>query len=234
MIYIVSPHVDDAMLSLGGLVIDLLKNHQKINIKYIFSVSQWTNTDAISGLRYLKDPTYVTNLRMEEEKSLGKHLGHDFDFLDFPDRPLRFANTPEDEQTMVNNIFQQLENQITRVDHIFFPMGLDHPDHVVAHKIGLRFQEAGYQVLLYEDLPYAATENEKHLAQYNTLHQMDFEPVAHVIDIDEKLELLKLYASQVSYTWLNQVQKYAQSLEKNKSCERYWKPRNMTLNLAIV
>jgi hypothetical protein len=72
-----------------------------------------------------------------------------------------------------------------------------HVDHVIAHELGWRLVEAGFDVAFYEDLPYAA--NPKYHA--NRLPQLlGLKPVfrpARRRDVRRKLEALGCYESQL-------------------------------------
>ena len=229
MLFIISPHIDDAVLSLGGLIQDLTMKNEKVSILYVFTISQWTNPNAISGKKYDKDTISVTEIRKEEESAIAKRLAYDFDFMDFHDLPLRFTGNSSSEVAMISEIINTIKKRITRDDQVFFPLGLDHHDHIIIHKIGLDLIDEGYQILFYEDLPYAAMGKHDHQKNYTNLIQKDFEPISIPIDIDVKIDLLKHYGSQMSQTWLNHISTYAYSLHDNKFYERFWKPAGMTL-----
>ncbi|HTJ52779.1 MAG TPA: PIG-L family deacetylase [Cyclobacteriaceae bacterium] len=230
MIHIVSPHIDDAILSLGGLVMDLINKDKSIHITYLFTVSNWTNPNAISGLTYPKDEATISQLRKEEEKSIITKLNYTCDFFDLHDLPLRFGNRAVDEQTIFNEVTKRLQTTITKNDLVFFPLGLDHADHIITHKIGLQFMVAGYQVIFYEDLPYAALGNCDHQKQHSILKKQGLEPVIVDVDIHKKMDLLRHYESQMSQTWLNHIRNYSYSVKDNQYYERYWKPADLNIN----
>jgi len=230
MIHIVSPHIDDAILSLGGLVMDLINKDKRIHITYLFTVSNWTNPNAISGLTYSKDEAAISQLRKEEEKSIMAELNYACDFLDLHDLPLRFGNRAVDEQAIIREITKRLHATVTKDDLIFFPLGLDHADHIITHKVGLQFIVAGYQVIFYEDLPYAALGNYDHKKQYSILKEQELEPVIVDVDIHKKMDLLRHYESQMSQIWLNHIRNYSYSAKDNQYYERYWKPAGLSIN----
>ncbi|HEY8934866.1 MAG TPA: PIG-L family deacetylase [Cyclobacteriaceae bacterium] len=230
MIHIISPHIDDAILSLGGLVMDLTNKSKRVNILYLFTISNWTNPNAISGSSYPKDEVSISQLRKEEEKSIIDKLHYTCDFLDLHDLPLRFGNRATSEQMIINEITERLQGLITKDDLIFFPLGLDHADHIITHKVGLQFRDVGYQVYFYEDLPYAALGNYDHQKQYDILKTQKLEPVIVEVDVHKKLDLLRQYESQMSQAWLNHIRNYSYSIKDNLYYERYWKPSGMNVN----
>jgi LmbE family N-acetylglucosaminyl deacetylase len=230
MVHILSPHIDDAILSLGGLVMDLVNKNKSINITYLFTISDWTNPNALSGLTYSKDEIAISQLRKEEEKSVKAKLNYACEFFDLHDLPLRFGSRAANEEAIFNEVTKRLQATITKDDLIFFPLGLDHTDHIITHKIGLQFMAAGYQVIFYEDLPYAALGNYDHQKQHSILMNQGLEPVIVDIDIHKKIDLLKHYESQMSHVWLNHIRNYSYSIKDNQYYERYWKPAGLNIN----
>ena len=147
-ICIVSPHLDDALLSCGILM-------QRAKAK----------GDEVFVLNIFTDGTNAANRRVEEQNAVGKMGAQPFflDELDAPDRdPQYWSNAklffgaiediPDDYvakvEARLNAFFA--EHQI---DVAYFPLGAGgHIDHRIAFKIGLRSKHL--PVRFYEDRPY--------------------------------------------------------------------------------
>ena len=75
---IISPHIDDAMLSLGGSILNWLKEGEQVRIIDVFSISQAINKDAISvlgGKKYPTDFKSAMKIKKAEEKKIQSIFG---------------------------------------------------------------------------------------------------------------------------------------------------------------
>ena len=59
----ISPHIDDAMLSMGGLIIKLMSENRTVDILYIFTITDWVNPEIGPGKKYVKETTMISNIR---------------------------------------------------------------------------------------------------------------------------------------------------------------------------
>lgn len=147
-ICIVSPHIDDALLSCGILMQRHLAAGDTVYVLNIFSAG--TNSEN----------------RQKEEKQAQAKIGVKpffLDELDAPDRsdeykelqslffgPLRDAHAP-----FIEKIVQRITAFFAehKIDRAFFPLAAGtHIDHRLAHEAGRRI--AGIPVRFYEDRPY--------------------------------------------------------------------------------
>jgi len=223
-ITIISPHIDDAILSLGGLVRNITGTENGVAIQYVFSISGWANPDSIGGAPQFTGPAMITEIRKKEEALVSGELGYPYEFLDFLDLPLRKEMETSGTNGLIGDIKNKLEKNLHPSDGCFFPLGFGHPDHKIVKEIGLGLLDRGYEVSFYEDLPYAAYGDYDYEERYSFLKREGLEPVLVEIDIGQKLETLKLYASQMSEEWLTGIRNYAYCLSNNKFYERYWQP----------
>jgi LmbE family N-acetylglucosaminyl deacetylase len=216
-IHIISPHIDDAILSLGGFI-SSFKNSGNIVIKYIFSISDWTNARAIGGKVYKKNAQSVTLLRKNEEMKASELLNYRYEYLDLLDFPLRRNVT--DSET-VETIRKNLTGSIGKDEICFFPLGLSHPDHVLIREIGFALKEEGYLVLFYEDLPYVFSADS---SVQNLVESKQLESASIMIEMESKLEAIKVYRSQIPHEWIRDVIYHSYDAPSNSYKERFWKP----------
>lgn len=155
---IVSPHIDDAAISLGGMMLNERGAPQLVID--VFSVSNSSEMFE-EGER---STTFITKMRKKEEERLEKLTGAKIEFLDFKDAPLRkyekVVGMPNwsTEKALMAKLKSRLERAAEESERIFFPIGIRrHVDHVLVSRIGIElFIEGHENVYFYEDLPRAA------------------------------------------------------------------------------
>ncbi|MEZ0262200.1 MAG: PIG-L deacetylase family protein [Alphaproteobacteria bacterium] len=147
-ICIVSPHLDDALLSCGVMIQRRVAAGDKVFILNIFS-----------------EGTNAAN-RQQEDKAAAALLGAEPVFLnelDAPDRDpkykptenLFFAPLEPADRPFIDKVASRIDGflQRQRIDLVFFPLAAGtHIDHRVAHAAGRILNSAA--VLFYEDRPY--------------------------------------------------------------------------------
>lgn len=146
-ICIVSPHLDDALLSCG-ILMQREKAQSEILVLNIFT-----------------DGTNAANRRVEEQEAIGKAGAQPFflDELDAPDRnPIYWSNTKlffGDLSEVPEDYIAKVEGRIRAfftehgVDVAYFPLGAGgHIDHRIAFTIGMRIKDI--PIRFYEDRPY--------------------------------------------------------------------------------
>lgn len=147
-ICIVSPHLDDALLSCGIRMQREIAQSNDILVLNIFTAG-----------------TNAANRRVEEENAIGKAGAQPFflDELDAPDRdPQYWSNTKlffgalEDiPEAYISKVEARLNDFFAehKIDVAYFPLGAgNHIDHRIAFKIGMRTKHI--PVKFYEDRPY--------------------------------------------------------------------------------
>ncbi|UXE67984.1 MAG: PIG-L family deacetylase [Chryseotalea sp. WA131a] len=225
-IQIISPHIDDAILSMGGAVRNLLKRDEHVTIQYVFTVSNWTNRDAICEDGYPPDVDTITGIRKNEESDVAVKLGYTFKFLDFVDFPFRDQHSEETERDLVDRIADTLIKSCGRKDIFIVPLasGLKHPDHDIVRSASRKLIALGCMVFFYEDLPYAARSCHDHKNTFRVMTESGYRPEIFEIDIELKESLLRCYKSQMSDEWLGYVKSYSYNLFDNNHYERIWVP----------
>lgn len=222
-VQIFSPHIDDAALSLGGCILNWMDKGVCVKINNIFTISDWTHENPISKKTYAKDISQITELRKTEEKTLASFLSYQFEFWDFLDYPLRNQFSSQDQVNMEDQLLNKIEKTLNTRDSFFFPIGINHPDHLLIQRLCKRFLNKAYNIFFYEDLPYFSW-GEFDYRHAFSVHQKKKSPVLVKIDFEKKVSLLKkAYASQISDAFLKSMRSYAYNKTDNEYYERYWK-----------
>lgn len=222
MIFIVSPHIDDAVFSIGGLIRNLVAENNEVEVKYIFTISNWTNPQCVVGKHYSTRVDDVSMLRAQEEELVSKNINYRYELLRFLDCPLRDRSM---DLEMTRKIETDLKDRFLPTDSCFFPVGLGHPDHIIVREIGLKLWKEGYNVCFYEDLPYAALMDLGRERLSEMLTSRHLEPVIVPIDIAAKLDAVSLYESQTSAIWMESICNYSFDPATNSHHERYWRSK---------
>lgn len=228
---IISPHIDDAFFSLGGL---LLKNKRKPQkVVDVFATSDYT----ISGRANVKD---TTRMRRSEEAKNAKKVGAEVEFLPFSD-----AGSGNASKRTYAALKSRLKKYLGLGKRVFFPLGIGgHGDHVLVSKIGVELaQETGNRnVYFYEDLPYAVRtsrlfpiagrllgfKSRDAFPLINTKTNARHLEHAYVsFPCGSKLEMCRAYKSQINKKILVAISAYSRMLGSGIACrERIWRIKN--------
>jgi LmbE family N-acetylglucosaminyl deacetylase len=172
-IIVVSPHSDDAALSLPAVLTHLHRKGMESTIVTCFSVS------AFAPYADMHTVSYVTELRKAEDVRYASTLGLSCRvvWLGCKDAPLRGVHeifrerdlTREDRACAVR-MSPRIESMLSSSCAIFLPLGLGaHVDHIIACEAGLSLAAAGsHDMLFYEDMPYLIGLDERKLRQRAT------------------------------------------------------------------
>lgn len=190
MIVIISPHYDDSIFSLGGLI--SLYKEQK---KSISIINVFTKSNGICNNLFQENIYYKSNLNSYEYDSLRKledenamnYLQVDsvYDLSNF-EVPFRLSgdeyivHTIDDlaseifsDEVLNNIIFEQILNilkNIPVVEYLLLPIGLaKHADHMCCSLLGDKFKNLGYTVYFYPEYPYLLNYDFFNLVQNHTL-----------------------------------------------------------------
>lgn len=152
-ILIISPHLDDSVFSLGGLIY-LLKEYVEITIINVFSNSNYCYDKEI-------DAETVTKIRKEEDQLALFELGiNKIVNLDFKEALLRGHSRKDifldreglDETDLIKQISFSLKPFADNDTHVIAPSAFgSHIDHLLCREATKNMPN----VLFYEDLPYA-------------------------------------------------------------------------------
>ena len=161
-VVVVSPHFDDAPLSLGQSLMDGELSGRPVLVVVVFSSSNWT-------IWFHPTPSrarVVSWVRRAEEAVAARRFGYRVRTLGFPELTLRAGAT--DAATMfdpaldvgaeplVPAVCDALLGVLEPEDEVWFPAGMgDHVDHRIVAEVGRRVRDAGRDgVGFYEDRPY--------------------------------------------------------------------------------
>lgn len=226
---IIAPHSDDALLSLGGVIL----KWGEFKILNVFSTCGW------SVIPTLKDPRKITTISKQEEKLAVQRAGADLEFLDINEallRGYRHWNDPLDKQKdgkIKKKIKQEIIKRLKNIKVIYFPLSVgNHTDHCFIFELFKKLRQEehlkGKIVFLFEDLPYAISSNLKQKLE-NVRKFVKIEEVLVDVTsvIDKKCLLLYIYKSQLTSRDILAVEKYAQSISpKGKYYERIWQVKD--------
>jgi LmbE family N-acetylglucosaminyl deacetylase len=248
-----SPHPDDAVLSCGGLICQLVQAGETVEVFTITSgniprevlgqpfvaelLTRWQlGTDPIAG-------------RMAEDLAAVAVLGGTMHFGTIPDAPYRLDNQGRqlypDRDAIFGNL-DPLDPALSRLDEItshcdpqamiYAPLGVGHHvDHLLAQKAILVWLESFSEVavFLYEEYPYCA-EGDNTIQAARTLLGRPAQPVIHPLSqtaIEAKIRAIACYQSQISTFWSSPVtmaeavKHYAVQVGQGSYAERVWKPQ---------
>lgn len=243
-----SPHLDDVVLSCGGLIKKQTLAGERVLVVTLFAgLPSYEHLSPFARfLHFLwgRHPDPVGHRRQEDRAALN-HLGADPLHLDFleaiyrgpqkspyrSNKALFGAIHLQDEKLHVelaSAIEEVVERQGTLL--LYAPLAVGHHvDHQIARKAADSLRQQGYPVIYYEDFPYALEEE----ALFMALGAEKWSPVLEGIadTMEEKIEAIALYKSQIFMLFRRkaamgrQVRAYASSLAPERGpCERYWKP----------
>jgi LmbE family N-acetylglucosaminyl deacetylase len=207
---ILSPHFDDAVLSLGGVL------SQRVNETIVVTIFGGNPAPAqlaegwAAAAGFGNSDMEITTRTMENARALCRYgaRAHDLSYLDFPYRdksddallPLRIAQ----------DITAILEPHSLRRVFLYGPAALPlshaHPDHRIVHDaflVAARHLSPNVRSCFYEDLPYAsfgpATRKDYRVLLETTdrvvVHERPVQLTAR--QLSEKLEGIRDYASQI-------------------------------------
>jgi len=230
---ILSPHADDAALSIGGM---LCKNalEEPVTLVTIFGRSNYLRESAFQS-----DWEFVTATRKSEDVAFADSLGIKLQYLEFPEASLRLGSSydkifskeiqtedqfPPDLITVINQIVDSESPKL-----LFAPLGLGlHRDHLIACRLPHKITKPGATVVVYyEDLPYAAYVAEYEILRHASFVSPSLTPTYVSIDseLPNKLANLMLYQSQISEFELGIVKYYASRWKQGRLYERVWVSR---------
>jgi LmbE family N-acetylglucosaminyl deacetylase len=216
-VLVLSPHCDDAPLSLGAALLGECLGHEP-DVVIVFSVSRYTRDQPCTG------PIHeVTAIRHAEERLAGKKAGYTPTFLGFGEPFVRHGfNRPGqifDRRRAVEDdylwpaVSSAVEDIVSEsYDLVLAPLACGgHIDHRIVNRIVLSCCKSrpSLRVGFYEDLPYSAGMSDSAiLNMVPRLQHVSLKPMLIQMGLDEKLALLRIYASQLSNIQLQQVAAY--------------------------
>jgi len=233
---VLSPHSDDAALSLSGTLRWLAARGETLEVLTCFSMSAFAGNASVHGAEA------VTRLRREEDRAFVRMVDARCAaaWLDFPDAPLRgvpydalFSSQEltEEGQHLAATLAASLQARLDPSCALFVPLGFgSHIDHLIVRSAGLQLLERGFsRVFLYEDLPYAALYPLPALNAVvsRTAGRLGIDLTPRRISIPQlggfKAAALDCYPSQVSHDWIDGVLAHARKFATDGGeAEQIW------------
>lgn len=254
-VVILSPHLDDAVLSCGGLLHFLGQREMPRLVITVYC----GNPPAIRGkdgtLRAFQRKGYVNpRLRRREDVAAMKEADADFVHLGFSDgiyrrSPLtnqfiyrhaheRWVAPRVDDLAHVEELFLVLQRLCLNLGRILLvsPMGIGaHVDHTIVAQVALRLAERGPLLMFYEDFPYVVDQElgsgslddpDRALAR---LRQEPALRLVQPVDVEAKAQLIAHYGTQIQPLFDDEagVREALQGRRyRGSPCEFYWKARD--------
>ena len=174
----ISPHLDDVVLSCGGLVALASERGEQPIILTVFASAPASATD-LSHLDRLHaawgmpgaTPREVVERRRAEDRAASAVLGARSVFLEhfdaiyrvgrYTSRGALFGARHEDDEALARSIGEELVHHWTTLGkpRVYLPLGLgDHVDHRIVADAAAGLSVRGAEVWRYEDFPYARTD----------------------------------------------------------------------------
>jgi len=215
-----SPHLDDTTLSCGGLILQLIKANESVQIVTVFSGIPDVIDEPSSLITHIHSlygsPNDIVQIRRDEDRSAAELLGVDILHLNFLDCIYRkdkinnyyiltttdiFGDLKQPDQHLPERIATEIENLYSPSNiQLYAPLGIgSHVDHTITRLAALLLNTRGFLVTLYEDYPYS--ENSANYEKvYATLagvqHQAENIRLSDQ-ELDQKINAIASYQSQL-------------------------------------
>ena len=227
---IISPYIDDAVLSLGGYI--TLARDNGIDVSIINMFTQTGFAPNIEG-----GAERATAARRAEEKLIKDKTGAEIYGLGMNDSPMRgyglnqevrigevsldyvFAPNVNDERGTIDEAKDRIRDLISENSlegRFLAPRGTGfHRDHLIAMTAALELLDEGTieELALYEDMPYAASSASRSFSPF--LERNTRELLVRT-DWNRKESLVRVYESQGAGEWIPAMKEYAGSISREK------------------
>ena len=245
-----SPHLDDAALSCGGNIHAQCQRGSEACVITLFAASpaEASPTEYAEELRTrwggARDP--VAERRREDRLAMA-HLGATFEHWEWCDCVYRFDPATDTALYPTEMSIFEAVHPVESALHIelarglahhthpegvlfYAPLGVGHHvDHQIVHRAARLLSEQGYNVLYYEDFPYAGDRQavEKALAQCGAAAWQAHIAQLHDADLDQKCQAIAAYRSQISTFWQDddEMRRFVRDQARDTQgqfVERFW------------
>ncbi|HBY92991.1 MAG: PIG-L family deacetylase [Ardenticatenaceae bacterium] len=226
---VISPHADDAALSLGGSL------HRRVFRSPVTLVTVFGRSNYMRD-GFQADWREVTRQRNDEDRTFAASLGLRLRYLDLPEAALReelytdrlFAATPQAEFVAPAELEIALRQTLheLRPTYLVVPLGLgNHRDHLLVRRAAVELaREMPVLLAYYEDLPYAASLSQKAIRQHCRSLDAGLYPLYISIGsvFGRKIEALSFYKSQMRPRDLSAVRRHGFRWCRSEAHERIW------------
>jgi len=222
----ISPHLDDAVLSSGGVIRIMKRVCKELVILNVFSKSKW------SIYSNIEDYKEITKIRKEENELYGKKIHVQMKYGEVYDSSLRgytdetelLAHVREDDtyRKVKNVLLSELINN--DYDIIFCPLAIGgHIDHKLIRYIMEQLNPT--DIYYFEDLPYAT-----HFRSYEIIEHCNMEKKEQLffdisLEIENKLQDITLYQSQLEPDLIESIRSYSLQYNHYVACEGVWREK---------
>lgn len=257
-VVILSPHLDDAVLSCGGLLHFLSGCEASRLVISVYCGNPPAVKSKDGTLRTFQRKGYINPRQRRREDIAAMHSADaDFVHLGFSDSvyrrsPLtnqfiyrraeeRWVAPRVDDLAHVEELYLVLQRLCLNLGRILLvsPMGIgQHVDHTIVAQVALRLAERGPSLLFYEDFPYVVDREVGNGVEDDpgrALHRLKQEPSARFVlpvDMEAKAPLISRYSSQIPALF-DDDQGLLEALQartyRGVPCEFYWKARELRL-----
>ena len=220
-VVILSPHLDDAALSCGGLLHALQGRVSTLVVSTCCGTPRVLAADGSRKIQLRRGHVHP-QLRRREDIAAMHSVNADFVHLSFPDGIYRrspvtgkliYRNERErwtspriEDMAHIEELYLVLRRICLDLGSILLlsPMGIGHHvDHQIAAQVARRLASQGATLLFYEDFPYVADarigrgDQDGPLAALARQHLTPLKHFVVPVDVEGKMALLRHYASQV-------------------------------------
>ncbi len=147
--HVVSPHLDDAVLSCGQLIAgwDGVAVVHTVFAGCPDDTERLTAYDRQSGFVNTAEAVHERNIEDRQAAAVLGNQRRDYDWLD-----VQYGDRPEQD---AGDIQRMIAGLLRTADDVFVPLGLAHPDHtLVGHCARLAGHQVARPFYVYEELPY--------------------------------------------------------------------------------
>ncbi|MFQ6015365.1 MAG: PIG-L deacetylase family protein [Anaerolineae bacterium] len=247
-----SPHLDDAVLSCGGLIHQQVQTGQRVLVITLFAgVPDYTHLSPFASSLHAiwGQPADPISTRRAEDRAALEFLGCDHLHLDYLDCIYRvdevghflygseeaiFGQIHPAEHSLMADLADKCRPLCSPAEGmiLFVPLAVgSHVDHQIVHQAALLLGQSGCNLLFYEDYPYVEEADALSWPCQGRVQQRDARWLADLkpINVETKIEAVSRYVSQMGILFgsreemARRVRAYAASLTDGGGyAERLW------------
>lgn len=243
---VISPHLDDGILSCGDYIKKLIDEGNKVTIITVFTGTPSASKLSDAAKQYHSNCFLSDNsmeYRKKEDVEACNFLGCEYIHLNYYECLYRIDDKGRNIYPNLNDIYhldeksenryimqltRELSNLVDNFDCILAPLGLgNHADHLLLNKVIKNInKQKKCHVLFYEEIPYICymfTNNEKNIVS-------GMKPL--IIELSKtqwefKVKAILFYRSQLHIMWKNEYERLehlnkATSMYGFKNAIRFW------------
>ena len=244
-----APHYDDVALSCGGTVAAIAEQGESPLIVTVFGGLPPGQLNQFAGEMHRRWGISAGDAlaqRRREERCAAAALGAEACWLDFPDaiyREDRYTSDNElfgaihaDELSLVEKLYGAAQRFFTArrftPDHVYVPLAVgNHVDHQHVLQLGLKLGADGYDVLAYEDYPYAGDPGGLDLLRQRVTEVDGGHEITRFLteeQLEQRIAAIRCYESQLPVIFRHQgdpvesTRRWAMLRGRTRPAERFW------------